>query len=228
MAWRVFPKGSRAYHSPPIMNSQTEMGGGSSGSSTQAPNTSSSSPMPRQRRGTRNRAVQRVSGGASRSSWKNWFQSWVSSSSTKFRTPHHFPSSPSSGGALSIAWLFRCCERFSMLWVRALEKAASRRSSARGMVMSKLAISAEYAFLDLLLMSTSMLSVAVARLSAYLAASKVHRMVPVSATRLTELFSVAKNPSSNVLKNPPWLQPPQQGGSFPNFLHTWASSDHST
>mmetsp|Transcript_24519 Transcript_24519/g.77392 ORF Transcript_24519/g.77392 Transcript_24519/m.77392 type:complete len:224 (-) Transcript_24519:202-873(-) len=78
-------------------------------------------------------------------------------------------------------------------------------------------------------MSTSMLSVAVASCSAILAASRVKRIVPVSATRLTAPFTVPMNPSSRALRKPPWPQPPQQGGDgLLNLRQTRGSSDRWT
>mmetsp|Transcript_118546 Transcript_118546/g.369240 ORF Transcript_118546/g.369240 Transcript_118546/m.369240 type:complete len:223 (+) Transcript_118546:1945-2613(+) len=77
-------------------------------------------------------------------------------------------------------------------------------------------------------MSTSMLSVAVASCRASLAATRVKRMVPVSARRLTELFTVPMTPSSRTFRKPPRSQPAQQGAGLPNLAHSEASADQAT
>mmetsp|Transcript_28822 Transcript_28822/g.91865 ORF Transcript_28822/g.91865 Transcript_28822/m.91865 type:complete len:271 (+) Transcript_28822:1240-2052(+) len=226
-ACRVLPKGRRARQRPPVMNSKKVMGGGSRGSSTQAASTSSSLGMPRQRRGTLTLEVQRVSGGAMRSFSKNSSQSARSSSISKFLTPHHLEAGPSQVSAVCSRMRLPS-EALCMLWAMALLKTSSMKFSARGTVNSKFAISVWKEDLDLLLMSTSMLSVAVARLNAYLAASSVKRIVPVSATRLTMVLKVARTPSSMALMKPPCAQPPQQGASFLYFVHSIASVTHET
>merc|ERR1712226_917400 len=79
------------------MKSHKEIEGGSNANSTQAARTFSSSAMPRHFFGTVTLDVHRVSGGAKRSCLKNASQSFMSLSTEKFLTPHHFGAPPSSG-----------------------------------------------------------------------------------------------------------------------------------
>mmetsp|Transcript_36068 Transcript_36068/g.81494 ORF Transcript_36068/g.81494 Transcript_36068/m.81494 type:complete len:371 (+) Transcript_36068:1259-2371(+) len=217
----VLPKGRRACQIPPISSSMNVMAGGRRGSSTHAASTCSFSCMPRQRRGTFTLEVQRVSGGASRSALKNSCQSFRSLSISKLLTPHHFMGFASFMSSAD----FRLCARSCAPWDLARLKTDSIKFSARGTVNSKFAISVWKVVFDLLLISTSMLSVAVASCSAYFAARRVKMMVPMSATRLTILLTVASAPSSYTLWKPAWPQPPQHGGCFPNFPHIPASVD---
>mmetsp|Transcript_43375 Transcript_43375/g.123680 ORF Transcript_43375/g.123680 Transcript_43375/m.123680 type:complete len:245 (-) Transcript_43375:1070-1804(-) len=215
---------------PPVIRSHADIGGGNNGSSTHAARTCSSSWMPRRRLGTFTFDVQRVSGGDRLSLLKNSFQSSSSSSISKLLTPHHFCAAlPGPEAAASDMRSFRrALDRVSTPCVLDLAKTASMKASAKGTVKSKFAISDLKDVLDRLLMRTSMLSVAVASAIEYRAASNANTTVPVSAKRLTADLMAAIMPSSRTLENPPWLQPPQQGGSCPYFLHVTSSWDQAT